>query len=229
MTPKLTRRLKQRRRLRNISTNNKHSKSNKSNKSNKSSKKYKKTSTIKYIKKIRSITRKRLSNGGTNRKRIRALDIDVEDIDLSDNNREHRFRDLVNALEKNPEIMNDAILQYKYKNMIELSDGYIGLTGLKFINYLSDRVNELDPEDEEYENLQRAISLMDQTALALGITCEQLGTIKSKTNEKYFCCYLKLFKDLKRKLRIESRGIPLSTSACYTASCDESSDEACEL
>lgn len=176
--------------------------------------KYNKTRGRKYIKKRRNVTRRRALRGGTKRPRSR-------EIDLSYENRERRFKDLVDALEKDPYTLNQGYsLQTDYKNMIELKDGYIGLTGLKFINYLWERINELDEDKDkdEYENLQTAVSLMDQDAIALGITGDQLSTIHSITKDKdvnYYCCYLKLFNELARKLRIVRRGIPLSTSACH--------------
>lgn len=185
-------------RRRQVKKRGKHSRNNK----------YKKTRRGKYIKKRHGVTRRRVLRGGVPRARER-------DIDLSDKNKDSRFRELVNALENNPRILNDPELQTAYKEMIELKDGYIGLTGLKFINYLWERIKDLDKDTEEYENLQAAISFMDQNAVALGITCEQLSTIKSMANPNYYCCYCKLFNMLARKLRINDRDIPLSTSACH--------------
>ena len=185
-------------RRRQVKKRGKHSRNNK----------YKKTRRGKYIKKRHGVTRRRGLRGGVPRARDR-------DIDLSDDNRASRFRELVDALEIDPTILMNGDLQTAYKNMIELDDGYIGLTGLKFINYLWERINELDKDKEEYKNLQAAISFMDQNAVALGITCEQLSTIKLKTNPNYYCCYLKLFNELASKLRIFQRDIPLSTSACH--------------
>lgn len=188
--------------------------------------KYNKTRGQKYIKKRRNVTRRRVLKGGA---KPRARE---RDIDLSDYNKGSRFRDLVDALENNPRILNDPELQTAYRNMIELKDGYIGLTGLKFINYLWERINELDKDKEEYENLQAAISFMDQNAVALGITCEQLPAIQSRTNPNYYCCYFKLFNKLVRKLKINDRDIPLSTSACHidcsTSLLDEEAEK-CEL
>lgn len=210
MTRRLTR---TRRRLKNRS---KHSRSKRSHSRNN---KYNNTRSAKYIKKRRRITQGRVLRGGAKprtRERVR----DTMDIDLSENNKQFRFRDLVDALENNPSILMNGDLQTAYKNMIELKDGYIGLTGLKFINYLWERIIELDKNEdkEEYENLQEAISLMDQNAVAMGITCDQLSTIQSITKDQdvnYYCCYLKLFNELARKLRIVQRHIPLSTSACH--------------
>jgi len=206
MTRRLTR---TRRRLKNRS---KHSRSKRSHSRNK-------TRSAKYIKNWRGITRRRVLRGGAKpgtRERVR----DTMDIDLSEHNKQFRFRDLVDALENNPRILMNGDLQTAYKNMIELKDGYIGLTGLKFINYLWERIIELDKKEdkEEYENLQEAISLMDQNAVAMGITCDQLSTIQSITKDQdvnYYCCYLKLFNELAHKLRIVQRHIPLSTSACH--------------
>lgn len=183
-------------------------------KRSKHSRKYNKTRRGKYIKKRRSVSRRRVLRGGA-KPRARERDIDLS------NHNTVRFKDLVDALENNPYTLHDNYnLQTDYKNMIELKDGYIGLTGLKFINYLWERINELDEvkDKEEYENLQTAVSLMDQDAIALGITCDQLSTIQSiakDQNVNYYCCYLKLFNELARKLRIVRRGIPLSTSACH--------------
>jgi len=198
----MMRRLTRRRQFKNRS---KHSRNNK----------YKKTRRGKYVKKRRDVTRRRVLRGGDKRRRPR--DIDISDIDLSDENKSDRFRDLVDALQTNPEILNDYGLQTAYKKMIELDNGYIGLTGLKFINYLWERINMLDDKDDkdEYENLQAAVSLMDQNAIAMGITCQQLPAIQSRTDPNYYCCYLKLFNELARKLRIDKRRIPLSTSACH--------------
>ena len=190
-------------RRRQVKKRSKHSRNNK----------YNKTRGQKYIKKRRYITRRRVLRGGVPRTRER--DRDITDINLGDNNTTYRFRELVDALENNPRILNDPELQTAYKKMIELKDGYIGLTGLKFINYLWERINELDKYTDKYENLQAAISFMDQNAVALGITCEQLSTIKSMANPNYYCCYLKLFNELAHKLRIVQRNIPLSTSACH--------------
>jgi hypothetical protein len=188
-------------RRRQVKKRSKHSRNNK----------YKKTRRGKYVKKRRDVTRRRVLRGGVIRPRPRDIDID-----LSENNKLDRFKDLVDALQIDPDILNDYSLQTAYKNMIEFNDGYIGLTGLKFINYLWERINLLDKDDnDEYENLQTAVSLMDQNAIALGITCQQLPAIQSRTNPNYYCCYLKLFNELARKLRIAQRHIPLSTSACH--------------
>jgi len=200
---------------------------NRSKRSHSRNNKYKKTRSRKYIKNRRNMTRRRVLRGGAKprtRERVR----DIMDIDLSEHNKQFRFRDLVDALENNPSILMNGDLQTDYKNMIELKDGYIGLTGLKFINYLWERIIELykkeDKEEykekykEKYENLQEAISLMDQNAVAMGITCDQLSTIQSITKDQdvnYYCCYLKLFNELAHKLRIVQRHIPLSTSACH--------------
>ena len=149
------RRLTRRRQFKNRS---KHSRNNK----------YKKTRRGKYVKKRRGVTRRRVLRGG---------DVDVQAIiNAIYSNSPYRFRLLVTGLENNPDILNQPRLQNAYKKMIQLwkdraPTGYIGLAGLKFLNYLWARVkllfNSVDPYAQtKYENLQKAISLMDQNALA---------------------------------------------------------------
>lgn len=185
--------------------------------------KYKKTRSRKYIKKRRGVTRRRVLRGGD----------EVEDIiNAIYSNSPYRFRLLVTGLENNPDILNQPRLQYAYKKMIELllpdgtSSGYIGLTGLKFLNYLWARVNLLVKSggpyvQTKYENLQTAISLMDQNALAPGIKNEQLPTIQKLSPDPYYYnCYEKLFKELSVLMSVASRNIPLSSSACHLNNCN---------
>lgn len=115
--------------------------------------------------------------------------------------------------------------------MIELSNsgaltGYLGLDGLKFLNYLWSRVKLLSEYSENYTNLKSAISLMDQLALAPGIITKQLSKIRTLSpNQYYYTCYYKLFNVLSSKMKIEVRKIPLSSSACYfNEDCDDSCD-----
>jgi hypothetical protein len=94
--------------------------------------------------------------------------------------------------------------------------GYIGLTGLKFLNYLWARVKLLDKTSKKYDNLKTAISYMDQFALAPGIKNEQLPTIRKLSPDPYYYnCYEKLFKELSVLMSVASRDIPLSSSACH--------------
>ena len=172
-----------------------------------------KTRGGKYIKKRRSITRRRVLRGG---------DDDVQYIiDAINISSPERFRLLVNGLENKPKILHQHRLQDAYKRMIELRKdgaptGFIGLTGLKFLNYLWSRVKLLDPTTIKYKNLQTAISLMDQFALAPGVVNEQLPTIKKLAPDSYYYnCYEKLFNSLCSLMLLESRNIPVSSSACH--------------
>ena len=181
----------------------------------KHSRKYKKTRRGKYIKKRRYITRRRVLRGGEDI-------VDIQGItDAIDNGKKNRFSLLVDGLEIDPTILKNIDLQNAYKKMIELSKsgvltGYLGLPGLKFLNYLWSRVKLLNPETENYINLQTAISLMDQLALAPGITKEQLGVIqKLAPNQDYYKCYYKLFNDLRTMMNVKDRNIPVSSSACH--------------
>ena len=198
MTRKLTRR-------RQVKNRSKHSRNNK----------YKKTRRGKYIKKRRSITRRRALRGGENKVHIQGI------IDAIDNGEKNRFSLLVDGLEIDPTILTEIDLQNAYKNMIELSKsgvltGYLGLPGLKFLNYLWSRVKLLNEKTENYKNLKTAISLMDQLALAPGITKEQLGVIqKLAPNQDYYKCYYKLFNDLRTMMSVNKRNIPVSSSACH--------------
>ena len=174
-------------------------------KRSKHSRKYNKTRGGKYIKKRRSITRRRvLRGGGDDVKYI------IDAINISSPG---RFRLLVDGLENKPEILHQHRLQDAYKRMIELRKdgaptGYIGLTGLKFLNYLWARVNLLDTTSKNYKNLQTAISLMDQHALAPGIINSQLPTIqKLSSNSYYYACYEKLFNQLSISMSLPSRNI----------------------
>jgi hypothetical protein len=192
-------------RRRQVKKKSKHSRNNK----------YKKTRCAKYIKKRRSITRRRELRGGEDI-------VDIQGItDAIDNGEKNRFSLLVDGLEINPTILKNIDLQNAYKKMIELSKsrvltGYLGLPGLKFLNYLWSRVKLLNQETENYKNLQTAISLMDQLALAPGITKEQLGVIqKLAPNQDYYKCYYKLFNDLRTMMSVKKRNIPVSSSACY--------------
>ena len=195
------RRLTRRRQVKNRS---KHSRNNK----------YKKTRRRKYIKKRCSVKRRRVLRGGE--------EVDVQGIiDAIDNGEKNRFSLLVDGLENDPTILTGTDLQNSYKNMIELSKsgvltGYLGLPGLKFLNYLWARVKLLNPTTPNYKNLKKAISLMDQLALAPGVTREQLGVIqKLAPNQDYYKCYYKLFNDLRTMMNVENRNIPVSSSACH--------------
>ena len=199
------RRLTRRRQVKNRSKNSRNNK-------------YKKTRREKYIKKRRSVTRRRVLRGGDK--------VNVEVIINSIKNKDpDRFKLLVKALENDPNILTDSKLQEAYKDMIQLSPsgvptGYLSLAGLKFLNYLWSIVKNLRKRSFRYKirykNLQKAISLMDQNATALGITSEQLSTIqKLSPDAYYYTCYCKLFNDLSNKMEIEVRNIPVSSSACY--------------
>ena len=191
-------------------------------KRSKHSRKYNKTRRGKYIKKRRGVTRRRVLRGGDK--------VNVEVIINSIKNKDpDRFKLLVKALENDPEILMDGELQEAYKDMIQLSPsgvptGYLSLAGLKFLNYLWSIVKNLRKRSLRYKNLQRAISLMDQNATALGITSEQLSTIQNLSPDPYYyTCYCKLFNDLSTKMEIEVRNIPVSSSACYmNDDCDDS-------
>ena len=150
------------------------------------------------------------------------------------------FKEFVDILEKNPDVMNDYSILDLYRRKIELKSkngeptGFIGKIGLQFVNYLLSRIKKIDKDSIEYKNLKKAISLMDQNAAAPGITCEQLDDISKRTTKAYYCCYEKLFNKLKRELQIEIRGVPVSTSACCnprrydcnTTECDDSCTDA---
>ena len=223
---RLTRRLTRRRQVKKKS---KHSRNNK----------YKKTRRGKYIKKRRSVTRRRVLSGG--------VDVDVQGIiDAIANSRADRFKLLVDGLENNPEILDNSNLQNHYKYMIELSNngtptGYIGLTGLKFLNYLWARIKKLIESSktttgvinqdvlQKYTNLQTAISLMDQFALAPGVTCEQLNRIQELApNSYYYKCYKYLFEFLCVMMDVPKRGIPLSTSACHSSITCGTGNDSCD-
>ena len=195
-------------------------------KKSKHSRKYNKTRGGKYIKKRRSVSRRRVLRGG--------VDVDVQGIiDAIANSRADRFKLLVDGLENNPEILHNPNLQIAYKFMIELSNngtptGYIGLTGLKFLNYLWARIKKLIESSktttgvinqdvlQKYTNLQTAISLMDQFAIALGITRVQLPTIQKLTPDQYYyACYANLVAFLSTMMSVDSRNIPVSSSACH--------------
>ena len=199
MTRKLTR---TRRRLKNRSKDSRNNK-------------YKKTRSRKYIKKRRSVTRRRVLRGGEDIVDVQSI---IYVINMKDPD---RFKLLVKALENDPNILIDPDLQEAYKDMIQLSPsgvptGYLSLAGLKFLNYLWSIVKKLRKGSFRYKNLQIAISLMDQHALALGITSEQLHTIKGLSPDAYYyTCYCKLFNDLSTKMNIKVRNIPLSSSACH--------------
>lgn len=192
-------------------------------KRSKHSRKYRKTMRGKYIKKRRNITRKRVLRGG---------DYDVQGIIYAIKMKDpDRFKLLVKALENDPNILTDSNLQDAYKDMIQLSNsgvptGYLNLTGLKFLNYLWSIVKKLRKGSFRYKNLQIAISLMDQHAIALGITSEQLHTIKRLSPDAYYYdCYCKLFNDLRTMMNVEDRNIPVSSSACHmNDKCNDSCD-----
>jgi hypothetical protein len=193
------RRLTRRRQVKNRSKHSRHNK-------------YKKTRRGKYVKKRRDVTRRRVLRGGD----------EVEDIiNAIYSNSPYRFRLLVTGLENAPGILIQHRLQIAYKEMIELRKdgaptGYIGLTGLKFLNYLWARVKLLDKTSKKYDNLKTAISYMDQFALAPGIKNEQLPTIRKLSPDPYYYnCYEKLFKELSVLMSVASRDIPLSSSACH--------------
>jgi hypothetical protein len=215
----MVRRLTRRRQVKNRS---KHSRNNK----------YRKTRRGKYIKKRRSVTRRRVLRGG---------DVDVQAIiNAIKSKSPERFKLLVTGLENAPGILIQHRLQIAYKEMIELRKdgaptGYIGLTGLKFLNYLWARVKLLvksgDPcVQTKYENLQKAISYMDQFALAPGIKNEQLPTIRKLSPDPYYYnCYEKLFKELSVLMSVASRDIPLSTSACHlNDNCGKDDNDSCD-
>jgi len=208
----MTRRLTHRRQIKNKS---KHNRNNK----------YKKTRRGKYIKKRRSVTRRRVLRGGVDIVDIPSIIEAIED------RKKNRFSVLVDGLENQPTILNNTYLQNAYKKMIELSNsgaltGYLGLDGLKFLNYLWSRVNLLSKDSENYTNLKKAISLMDQLALAPGIITKQLSKIRTLSpNQYYYTCYYKLFNKLSSKMEIKVRNIPLSSSACYfNEDCGDSCD-----
>ncbi len=203
-------------RRRQVKKRSKHSRNNK----------YKKTRRGKYIKKRRGVTRRRVLRGG--------VDVNVQGIiNAIATSRSDRFRLLVDGLENNPNILYDPNLQNYYKYMIELSNngtptGYIGLTGLKFLNYLWARIKKLIESSkiptgvinqdvlQKYKNLQTAISLMDQFAIALGITRVQLPTIqKLAPDQYYYACYANLVAFLSTMMSVDSRNIPVSSSACH--------------
>lgn len=195
----MMRRLTRRRQVKNRSKHSRHNK-------------YKKTRRGKYVKKRRDVTRRRVLRGGD----------EVEDIiNAIYSNSPYRFRLLVTGLENAPGILIQHRLQIAYKEMIELRKdgaptGYIGLTGLKFLNYLWARVKLLDKTSKKYDNLKTAISYMDQFALAPGIKNEQLPTIRKLSPDPYYYnCYEKLFKELSVLMSVASRDIPLSSSACH--------------
>ena len=209
-------------RRRQVKKKSKHSRNNK----------YKKTRRGKYIKKRRSVSRRRVLRGG---------DVDVQGIiDAIANSRADRFKLLVDGLENNPSILHNPNLQIAYKFMIELRKdgaptGYIGLAGLKFLNYLWSRIQKLLPNHKDaavvskLTNLQTAISLMDQLALAPGVVNEQLPTIRKLSPDPYYySCYEKLFNILCSLMSLKSREIPLSSSACHMNDvCSKDNDDVC--
>ena len=194
--------------------------------------KYNKTRGQKYIKKRRYITRRRVLRGG---------DDDVQYIiDAINISSPERFRLLVDGLENKPKILHQHRLQDAYKRMIELRKdgaptGYIGLAGLKFLNYLWSRIQKLLPNHKDeavvskLRNLQTAISLMDQLALAPGVVNEQLPTIRKLSPDPYYySCYEKLFNILCSLMSLKSREIPLSSSACHMNDiCSKDNDDVC--
>jgi len=191
-------------------------------KRSKHSRKYNKTRRGKYIKKRRSVTRRRVLRGGDQQHSAYSNHIIEVIVTAIKNSSPERFRLLVDGLEIDPTILRDPHLQTAYKKMIELLNingaptGFIGLAGLKFLNYLWSRVKLLDPTTIKYRNLQTAISLMDQFALAHGVVTEQLPTIKKLApNSYYYNCYYKLFNDLSTMMNVGSRNIPVSSSACH--------------
>jgi len=213
--------------------------------------KYKKTRSRKYIKKRRGVTRRRVLRGGDERHSPYSNHIIEVIVTAIANSRPERFKLLVDGLEIDPTILYDYRLQQAYKYMIELllpdgtSSGYIGLTGLKFLNYLWARIKKLIESSkiptgvinqdvlQKYKNLQKAISLMDQLALAPGVTCEQLNKIRELApNSYYYKCYEYLFKELSSLMSLSSRNIPVSSSACrLDGDCDvdscDSNGECC--
>ena len=214
MTRKLTRR-------RQVKNRSKHSRNNK----------YKKTRRGKYIKKRRNVTRRRALRGGDQRHSPHSNHIIDGIVTAIANSSPERFKLLVDGLEIDPTILYDYRLQEAYIGMIQLwkdgaLTGFLGLMGLKFLNYLWARVkllfNSGDPYvQKKYENLQNAISLMDQCALAPGIKSEQLITLrKLSPNQYYYNCYERLFKQLSVLMSVESREIPLSSSACHLNDCN---------
>ncbi len=203
-------------RRRQVKKRSKHSRNNK----------YNKTRRGKYIKKRRSVTRRRVLRGGDERHSPNSNHIIEVIVTAIANSQPERFKLLVDGLEIDPTILYDPHLQTAYIKMIELSNngtptGYIGLTGLKFLNYLWARVKLLvksgDPYVQtKYENLQKAISYMDQFALAPGIKSHQLIKLRNLSpNQYYYNCYERLFKELSVLMSVESRDIPLSSSACH--------------
>ena len=198
--------------------------------------KYKKTRSRKYIKKRRGVTRRRVLRGGDERHSPNSNHIIEVIVTALANSRPERFKLLVDGLEIDPTILYDYRLQQAYKYMIELllpdgtSSGYIGLTGLKFLNYLWARVKLLDKTSKKYDNLKTAISYMDQFALAPGIKSEQLNKIRELAPDSYYYkCYQDLFEFLCVKMSIPSRGIPLSTSACYmNDNCGKDDNDSCD-
>ena len=122
-----------------------------------------------------------------------------------------------------------------------ISSGFLGLTGLKFLNYLWARIKKLIESSKtttgvinqdvlkKYTNLQTAISLMDQFALAPGVTCEQLNRIQELApNSYYYKCYEYLFEFLCVMMDVPKRGIPLSTSACHSSITCGTGNDSCD-
>lgn len=210
-------------RRRQVKKRGKHSRNNK----------YKKTRRGKYIKKRHGVTRRRVLRGG---------DVDVQGIiNAIANSSPERFKLLVTGLENNPEILHNPNLRFAYKYMIELLNineepsGFLGLTGLKFLNYLWSRIQKLLPKQSDQavvsklKNLHRAISLMDQLALAPGVTCEQLNRIQELApNSYYYKCYEYLFEFLCVMMDVPRRGIPLSTSACHSSTTCGTGNDFCD-
>jgi hypothetical protein len=196
-----------RRRLKNRS---KYSRSKRSHSRNN---KYKKTRSRKYIKKRRNMTRRRVLRGGLDYDNIQLAFAAVDKFPKG-------FKEFVDILKRDPYVMMDGGILELYKRKIELKSptgdntGFIGKIGLQFVNYLLSRIKKINKDSIEYDNLQTAISLMDQNAAAPGITCEQLNHIKKRTSKAYYCCYIKLFNELAKELEIKIRDIPVSTSAC---------------
>ena len=208
-------------RRRQVKKRSKHSRNNK----------YNKTRRGKYIKKRRGVTRRRVLRGGDELRKKLIIETITKAIATSSPD---RFRLLVNGLELEPTILSDPHLQTAYMRMIELSysgvaTGYLNLTGLKFLNYLWARVKKLRKVSFRYKNLQTAISLMDQNAIALGITRVQLPTIQNLAPDPYYYdCYANLFNFLSHEMDVDVRNIPVSSSACHMNNQCGTGDDSCD-
>jgi hypothetical protein len=89
---------------------------------------------------------------------------------------------------------------------------YLNMTGLKFINYLHGKFNNI--EGERKNHLKSIISQLDQNGMAQALKPADLINIQKNITPQYFNLYKRLYDAIYKKLfpNGNPRNYPLSTS-----------------